>query len=392
MSRSPETGRATATDGVRLAWRLWDGKGDLPRVALIHSLALDGGMWEGVARQLAGVARLLAVDLGGIDELRDVVVAAKRLEDTPPQHDLWPAVAAALPHAAARGWRVTLSLPQALAASVLLMAGLQPSTLLRSWNHSKIIDRRASPDGHAAIMKPPVLIVLHQQNSTPGRVGNYLRQRGYPLDIRKPCIGDPLPDTLTQHSGAVVFGGPQSANDNDDFIRREIDWMSVPLKENKPLLGICLGGQLVAKAAHATVTRADAPEIGWHPVELLPEAGDDPLFGRLPARIMAYQWHHYRFDLPGGAVPLATSDVCLQAFRLGERAWGLQFHCEVTAEMVELWTAACEAQPDHDEPGFDPARMRAETPQHIEQWNEVGREISSRFLAVAAQTRSVSKV
>ncbi len=114
---------------------------------------------------------------------------------------------------------------------------------------------------------------------------------------------------------------------------------------------------------------------------------NDPVFGRLPDRMTAYQWHHYRFDLPAGAVPLAHSPVCLQAFRLGELAWGLQFHCEVTAEMVELWISSCEAQPDYEEPGFDPARMRADTPHHIEEWNEIGREICGRFLAVAQRAR-----
>ena len=86
----------------------------------------------------------------------------------------------------------------------------------------------------------PVLAVLHQEHSTPGRVGHYLAKLGVPLDIRRPRFGDPLPETLAEHAGAVIFGGPQSANDNDDFVRREIDWIGVPLAEKKPFLGICL--------------------------------------------------------------------------------------------------------------------------------------------------------
>jgi GMP synthase (glutamine-hydrolysing) len=82
----------------------------------------------------------------------------------------------------------------------------------------------------------PVLLVLHQELSTAGRVGHYLAARGLPLDIRRPRFGDPLPDTLAEHAGAVIFGGPQSANDADDFVRREIDWIAVPLKEKKPFL------------------------------------------------------------------------------------------------------------------------------------------------------------
>ena len=89
-------------------------------------------------------------------------------------------------------------------------------------------------------MNQPVLLILHQEHSTPGRIGHALRKRGFPLDIRKPRFGDPLPETMAGHSGAVIFGGPMSANDNDDFIRHETDWIGVPLKEDKPFLGICL--------------------------------------------------------------------------------------------------------------------------------------------------------
>src|SRR6185312_12238591 len=92
----------------------------------------------------------------------------------------------------------------------------------------------------------PVLIVLHQETSTPGRIGNALRVLGHQLDIRRPRFGDALPVTLAAHAGAVIFGGPMSANDLDDYVRREIDWIAVPLLEQRPLLGICLGAQMLA--------------------------------------------------------------------------------------------------------------------------------------------------
>src|SRR6267154_3878847 len=92
----------------------------------------------------------------------------------------------------------------------------------------------------------PVLIVLHQEASTPGRVGNALRALGHRLDIRRPRFGDSLPETLDGHAGAVIFGGPMSANDPDEFVRQEIDWIAVPLAEQRPFLGICLGAQMLA--------------------------------------------------------------------------------------------------------------------------------------------------
>ncbi len=102
-------------------------------------------------------------------------------------------------------------------------------------------------------MRPPVLIVLHGELSTPGRVAIQLRNRDIPLDVRRPRFGDDLPKTLADHSGAVIFGGPQSANDGDDYLSREIDWLAVPLRQQRPFLGICLGAQMLAKHLGARV-------------------------------------------------------------------------------------------------------------------------------------------
>src|ERR1700749_2661071 len=105
----------------------------------------------------------------------------------------------------------------------------------------------------AAVPLLPVLIVLHQETSSPGRVGNALRALGHPLDIRRPRFGEALPETLDGHAGAVIFGGPMSANDPDDFVRQEIDWIGVPLREQRPFLGICLGAQMLAMQLCARV-------------------------------------------------------------------------------------------------------------------------------------------
>jgi GMP synthase (glutamine-hydrolysing) len=189
--------------------------------------------------------------------------------------------------------------------------------------------------------KDPVLIVLHQEHSTPGRVGYLLQRRGYPLDIRRPRFGDPLPDTMAQHAGAVIFGGPMSANDPDDFIKQEIDWLSVPLREEKPYLGLCLGAQMLAKHLGGSVyTHPEGrAEIGYYP--LLPtddgrafahEAGAD-----WPSHV--YHWHREGFHCPSGAKTLATGDdFPTQAIRVGPNAFGLQFHPEVTHAMICRWT------------------------------------------------------
>jgi GMP synthase (glutamine-hydrolysing) len=185
-------------------------------------------------------------------------------------------------------------------------------------------------------MQQPILIVLHQEHSTPGRIGQALRQFGFPLDVRRPRFDEKLPQTLDQHAGAVIFGGPMSANDADEYIRREIDWISVPLKEQKPFLGICLGAQMCARALGGRVFRHPQghAEVGYYPIR--PTAAGLSLVDPWPEQV--YQWHREGFDLPAGAELLAEGDMFeVQAFRFG-RSYALQFHPDVTHLMMHKWT------------------------------------------------------
>jgi GMP synthase (glutamine-hydrolysing) len=182
----------------------------------------------------------------------------------------------------------------------------------------------------------PVLIVLHQETSTPGRVGNALRALGHPLDVRRPRFGDPLPETLQGHAGAVIFGGPMSANDPDDFVRREIDWIAVPLLEQRPFLGICLGAQMLAMQLGSRVAphlRGRA-EIGYYPIR--PTQAGFRICPHRPDQV--YHWHREGFELPSGAELLAEGgDFPVQAFR-SENSFGFQFHPDVTYAMMHRWT------------------------------------------------------
>lgn len=184
--------------------------------------------------------------------------------------------------------------------------------------------------------KAPILVVLHQETSSPGRLGQMLMRRGHRLDVRRPALGDALPPTLAAHAGAVVFGGPMSANDGDAWIRREIDWIGVPLAEDKPFLGICLGAQMLVRRLGGRVEshpRGEV-EVGWYP--LAPTAAARDL---LPWPQMVYQWHREGFDLPSGARLMATGDrFHHQAIAVGRRAWGIQFHPELTLAMMHRWT------------------------------------------------------
>jgi GMP synthase (glutamine-hydrolysing) len=186
-------------------------------------------------------------------------------------------------------------------------------------------------------MKRPVLIVLHQETSTPGRVGHALRRLGYDLDIRRPRFGDALPETLSGHAGVAIFGGPMSANDSEEWVRREIDWIALPVKEKAPFLGICLGAQMLAHQLGARVfhhPEAHA-EIGYYPIR--PTEHGRALCAQWPDRV--YQWHREGFELPAGADLLAEGDCFpVQAFRYNGAAYALQFHPDVTQAMLHRWT------------------------------------------------------
>lgn len=194
----------------------------------------------------------------------------------------------------------------------------------------------AAPDGAVEGGPCDVLIVVHQAHSTPGRIGERLERRGYRLDVRRPALGDPLPESLDGHRAVVVFGGPMSANDELPFIRAEIAFMEAALKAGVPLLGICLGAQMMARALGARVSPHGEGEceIGYYPLRPT-ELGSSML--AWPSHV--YHWHSEGFDLPAGADLLATGATFPnQAFRYGDSAYGLQFHPEVTREMMCRWT------------------------------------------------------
>lgn len=162
------------------------------------------------------------------------------------------------------------------------------------------------------------------------------------LEPRQLDLFQRVPDDLpwSDSAGLIVLGGTMSANDGREFpfLVAELDWLREAVRRNVPTLGICLGAQLLAKALGAEVYRSPMSEIGWFRIELLPAAAGDHLFrGRGPSETV-FHWHRDTFDLPAGAVHLAQSPACpQQAFRVGQSAYGLQFHAEMVPELMETW-------------------------------------------------------
>jgi len=177
---------------------------------------------------------------------------------------------------------------------------------------------------------------MHQAKSDPGRVGEILRTLGYELDMRIPAIGHELPKDPKEHHGAVIFGGPMSANDDHEtFIRQETKYVEQLIQTNTPYLGICLGAQIMARALGADVNRHPEGfmEIGYYRVE--PTNAGSNYFDK---HLHAYQWHKEGFDLPQSCELLARGDFFPnQAFRYGKFAYGIQFHPEVTEAMNRKW-------------------------------------------------------
>jgi GMP synthase-like glutamine amidotransferase len=220
-----------------------------------------------------------------------------------------------------------------------------------------------------------VLSLIHQDDAPTGTFADAVRKRNGELVEWNPANGPP-PAAPESFDAVFVFGGGMHVDQEDEhpWLRDENSLIKGLLAERVPVLGVCLGGQLIAKAAGAHVGPAPHEEIGWHEVVMTPEARTDPVFAGVPERFDAFQWHQYAFDLPEGAVPLGRSPAGLQAYRLGDSAWGLQFHAEVTRKIVEGWLAS------------DGGRREIDLAP-IERWAELGRGLADRFLELATRPR-----
>jgi GMP synthase (glutamine-hydrolysing) len=232
------------------------------------------------------------------------------------------------------------------------------------------------------------LSIAHQRDAGPGVFADAMRSRGVEHDIWMRAEQERPPWDPSDYDAVLVFGGAMHADHEErhPWLADEKAMLRELLDRGVPLLGVCLGSQLLAEAAGGSARRASTPEIGWHEVAVTAEGARDPVLGSLAPRFTAFQWHSYEFTLPPGATCLARSDVCLQAFRLGN-AIGIQFHAEVSATDAEAWIDDYRADEDAVRIGVDPKDLRRRTHESIGVWNDVGRALCDRFLD-AAVTRA----
>jgi GMP synthase (glutamine-hydrolysing) len=183
----------------------------------------------------------------------------------------------------------------------------------------------------------PVLVLQHLSADGPAFLGSWLHEQGVAVDVRNAEASDAFPADMLGHSALAVLGGVMSANDPLPTLRQAEALILQAMASGRPVLGHCLGGQLMARALGAKVSASPAPEVGWSTLQVNDSAAARDWFGR-PGEHWVFHWHYEAFELPAGALPLASSTACpLQAFAIGPHL-AMQFHVELDAEKLDRWS------------------------------------------------------
>ena len=225
-----------------------------------------------------------------------------------------------------------------------------------------------------------VLVLQHESCETLGVFEEELQKR----DIQSRYVKvyeEAVPKSFKGFSKIIILGGPMNVYEEETcpFLRAEDVLIKEALKKRVPLLGICLGSQLIAKAAGAKVRKGPEKEIGWYTIRLTEEGKRDRLFNRFKDEFKVFHWHGDTFDLPAGAVPLAENDLYLQAFRL-ESAYALQFHLEVTEEMIKDWLSRYEDEVRSLKGFIDPGKIIVDTERHAKDLNKSAKMFIEKWL------------
>lgn len=227
-----------------------------------------------------------------------------------------------------------------------------------------------------------VWVLQHHPAENLGAIADALESAALAWQYVRVFDGHPVPADMKGAGGLIVMGGPEAVYQLDryPYLRAEMALIESALKAGRPVLGVCLGSQLLAAALGANVRRAARKEIGWYPVRLRAEANDDRLLRGLPAEFVACHWHGDIFDLPAGAVALASSELTeLQAFRQGDSAWGLLFHAEMTQQIVAALVG--EFGEGLKRVGIDGDGILASAPRHLAGLGKIAKTIFGRWAA-----------
>lgn len=225
-----------------------------------------------------------------------------------------------------------------------------------------------------------VLTLQHVHCETLGTIADALQSAGVRAEYVRPFEGEPVPGTVGDAAGLVVMGGPMGVYDHPTypFLLDEMRLIEQAIREGKPVLGVCLGSQLIAAALGATVRKGRRKEIGWHTVTLTGDGAADPLWTGIESPFVAFHWHGDVFDLPKGAVSLASSDLTeCQAYRYGGKVYGFLFHMEVTDGLIQgmAGTFADELR----EEGIDGRELVGQAKGYLPRLRSIGGQVFRRW-------------
>ena len=237
---------------------------------------------------------------------------------------------------------------------------------------------------------PRILVLQHAREGPPGLIGAAMKARGIAPEIRYPHEGDSLPAGVEAFDGLLLMGGIMSANDDRacPHYPALLELIRACERAARPVLGVCLGAQLIARAHGGRVAPFGRVEFGFYPLSATAAAATDPLTEALPARLVTMQWHGDTFSVPDGAAVLLRGDDCpIQAMRIGRWTHAFQCHFEVTREMVGAWTAAYARLAGLDAEALA-RRVEAEWQAHGGAAMRWGRRIAERWLDRVAAARA----
>ncbi len=232
-----------------------------------------------------------------------------------------------------------------------------------------------------------IWVLQHHPAENLGAIAQALEAAALAWQYVRVFDGHPVPKDMKGAGWLIVMGGPESVYQLDRFpyLRDEIALIESALAAGRPVLGVCLGSQLLAAALGANVRRAAHREIGWYPVRMQAAANSDRLMRGLPAEFVAAHWHSDVFDLPAGAVALASSELTeVQAFRHGTNAWGLLFHAEMTERIIAALVS--EFGEGLRRAGIDGDAILAEAPRHLPHLRRLAETVFGRWAAAIQGT------
>lgn len=228
-----------------------------------------------------------------------------------------------------------------------------------------------------------VFVLQNVQCENLGIISDALALSGVAAQYIRPFLGEEVPKGMEGASGLVIMGGPMGVYDRQEypFLSNEMKLIEQALHQDKPLLGVCLGSQLLAVVLGGEVIKGEKKEMGWYPITLTKHAATDLLFRGVIPSFMGYHWHGDIFTLPSEAVPLASSSLTkYQAFRYREKAYGLLFHMEVTEGLIRDMTISFASE--LEEVQIDPEEIVGKINQYLPPVQEIGKNVFGRWASL----------